>query len=330
MVVFSKEWFKRKQRSLLFLLNNPITKPVMRAILDIECNEPIISITPFEYHCDLGKGKRRMEIHIARKYGIRLYMKMHLFWQLCHNFDMFFANKYCPKFNLGFDTLTSYPNAHPETTTVDGVILSWASKSFSDHRSSTSGIVTGDSNADDYSIRIAATTTTDMFQGLSRVFLLFDASTLPVGASVTSAIISITGTGKYNLSTLPNGGVSVYSSSPASDTGLVSTDFDNVGSIPYSNNILFGSLPDWLQVGDFTLNATGLASIAPGILKYSLRESYYDVGGNQPAWSSGREAYWQSYFSDYTGANNARDPKMVITYTSGAGASAYVPKIMVH
>lgn len=212
-------------------------------------------------------------------------------------------------FTVG-DSQTFYPDAHTESTSVDGYCtqvgtLSWANLIAS------AGSGVADSNAYGYILYISSATTSDVWSSLYRGLFLFDTSGLDDAATITGAVTSFYTRGKTDT-----GGwtpdVNIYSSNPASNTGLVAGDFDSLGSTAFATTITYANLAD-SGYTDFTLNASGIAAIpVDGVAKFGVRNANYDVAASSPVWASAKTAGYQVYMSEQ-GAGYK--PKLVVTYT---------------
>ena len=180
--------------------------------------------------------------------------------------------------------------------------------------------VTDADTADDTSasvspVQITADAVTDQWTRLARGFIVFDGSSI-VGATVNSVTLTVTGTEKADTGSFAPD-INVYSSSPASNTALATTDFDNVGSTAFSTAISYAGFND-AGTNDFVLNASGIAAVqtaidGSGIIKLSLRNANYDVAASSPTWFISGTAYLKIAFADT--ADTTSDPKLVIDYT---------------
>ena len=222
------------------------------------------------------------------------------------------------------DSATYYPDANPETTTVDGVVyqtyasasgVSWATIIAA------AGTGFGDTATTLYPtyIRADGAGYNDKWRYLYKGIILLDISGLPPNAENFAATFSLYGNAKADtLGITPD--VNIYSSAPASNTALAAGDFDSLGSTPFSTAI---SYADWListtspYWNNFVLNAAGLAALqtayeGDGILKLGARNANYDVSGTPPTWTAGGQSYLIAYSADQ-GAGYK--PKLVVTYT---------------
>ena len=167
---------------------------------------------------------------------------------------------------------------------------------------------------------------------LWRGYLLFDTSSLPDAATVTSATIAIYGTNKWNQRPWGDLTWNVFSSNPATDTALVTTDYDQVGAVPFATAITYA---DYNAAGwnTFTLNAAGLAAIeVADVSKFSIREATYDAPDVRPTWSDGNMAR-----VDFESADNAGNlPVLTVEWTqvevtaTGISSGEHIIKTVLH
>jgi len=211
------------------------------------------------------------------------------------------------------EEMTFYPDAHPESTSVDGYVGDFTSHQTWPDKVGAAGTQQNDDGiylllyilADDW----ANTWTT-----LNRSILLFDTSALPDACTVTAATLYLYGSRKVdNLGISPT--LNLYSSNPASDNALVNQDYATLGSIPFCDTPITYAAFKTGDPGDpnlFALNAAGLAAISKtGITKLGLREASYDVPVNVPAWISDAGSHFRLFSADKGGDYR---PKLVVTY----------------
>jgi hypothetical protein len=217
------------------------------------------------------------------------------------------------------DSATFYPDAHPETSSVDG--RTWVVDKNTTWASLRN--LSGDGAADNGTgerIGYRCGNTTGNFNDIYRFPYLIDTSGLPDDAAITAATFSVYG---YNKT---NGGASapafnIYSSNPASNTALVAGDYAIAkwGATAYSDNAI--SYTGWSTTGynDFVFNSTGIAAISKtGITKLGMREANYDVTGTTPpSWVN---AAWEVVFGYFAEQGTGYKPKLVVTYTPAATA----------
>lgn len=205
---------------------------------------------------------------------------------------------------IHLSTLTSYPDPDPETTTVDGFVL-YENASWSTCRSAATGSVASDSSST-FDLRVNTN------YRIARLFTLFDTSALTAAATISAADLSLyktTGDGQDDA-----GGKSVYvvQTTPASNTALTTSDFDDVGSTSGgSSAVSSGWINATTGYQTVSLNGTGIGWISKtGITKLGLRGSY-DFDNVTPG---SRLHINDLGTSEQSGTT--QDPKLVITYTA--------------
>lgn len=323
-IVFGKNWFEKYQHRLLWLLNTPIVKKWFRKVMRIKQGEVINRITPssISYGVEIEGDELRVttDFRTHDKYSKRLYYAFRPLWYLMHTWDLF-ADEFVPKLSFGFATLTVYPDAHPETTSVDGIVrnftgagsgLSWANMRAA----------AGDA-ADDTATEGEYFSWTDdasaiKWKTMRRSIFLFDTSALTAGATISAATMSLFGKLKQdNYSATPN--INIYTSTPATNTALVAGDYAQTGTTAQCDTAVTYAGFSTSAYNDFAFNATGLGNISKtAVSKFAAKNANYDVANVAPATGSGDQAtYLYGYFADNSGTTN--DPKLVITYSVVVG-----------
>lgn len=220
-------------------------------------------------------------------------------------------------------TSTFYPDANPESTSCDGQSgYENGSESWAVMRAKTDGNF---ADANSVSVIVAVKNSGAGDDGLGRGFLLFDTSSIPDGDTITSASLWLK---PSNVESDPNGSyaLAVVQSSPASDTDIMTADFDQCGSLnsPDEGATRVAHADFSLDTyKEIPLNATGLSWISKtGITKLGIREGYYDIDGNDP--TSGRSAIRFHSADNTSGISNA--PKLVVEHSAG-GATTPTPTL---
>ena len=309
--VFSKEWFSKYNKPITWLARLPILGELVfnfKKFGHYIDRKNIVEITPnsvIEFVKRKGKKvELRQHFFVRNEYALRLQKVCYPIWITFHIWDI--ITRPIPQLNLGFDTLTVYPDASSGSTTVDGNMI----------RSSTSvslatlvaGAGTGVDKTNVYeSLYLGATTTSNEYDYLRRSIQTFDTSSLTSGATISGVVIS----GYYVVVTTDLGDckVQVVGSTPASDNDLASSDFSQLGTTSFGYLTL--STITTSQYNDVTLNASGVSNISKtGISKFGLRFGF-DGMSETPTWSSG--ATNQS--GCYSGDNATNKYKLVVTYT---------------
>lgn len=329
--MFNRTWFIKHQRKLLWLLNTPLVNIWFRWILRINGQrssvgkEKILFIVPHAIFW-AGKGNREFvaEFRTHNKFSKRIFYAFKPFWYTLHYWDMIFANKLMPEWNLGFDTLTAYPDPDPETDTVDGRVGRVSvDEAFGTIRAGAGSIATPSTATNSWTLH--GSTTSDQYQGLSRLIWLFKTSDLTASAIIGAggAILSvmpsdpISGVG-LNDGTSVNSAMVIVSSNPATNTNLVNADYGTLGTTEFGRTAK-QSLLTANVYADVTLNASGISNISLiGISKFGGKHGWdADNTTTGLTWvSEGFQAV--TWYAADTAATTS-DPKLVITYTLAAG-----------
>lgn len=211
------------------------------------------------------------------------------------------------------DSATYYPDAHTETTSVDGYVTEGTDAIWATIKAD-AGESANDTDVVFYLLFFSTSSTTDIWSLIYRGIFLFDTSGLPDGATISAAVLSLYGYIKSDtLEITPN--VCIYSSAPASNNDLVAGDYDSLGTTAFSNTITYAN---WLVAdpfwNNFTLNTAGKAAISlTGVSKFGSRNPTYDVGTSTPTWVSAKSCYLGSYSAEQ---GEGYKPKLVVTYTA--------------
>ena len=230
-------------------------------------------------------------------------------------------------------TTTVYPDAHTESTSVDGLVSTYNTTA---DWNTAHDLSTGDYAYDNQTTlplgymrsNIGGSNTI----GLYRWFILFDTSGIDDDDEISAATLSF-----YAISTATNnvGGdsevsvqtCSVVQSSPASNTALVTGDFNQCGSVDdpaqgIDSGERFDPYSDFTtsQYNDIDLNSTGIGWIAKdGITKLGVRNmpdiTDDDIG------SAKYNHYMNVGSADQSGTS--KDPKLTVTH---AAATTFVPR----
>ncbi len=212
------------------------------------------------------------------------------------------------------DSATFYPNADPESTSVDGsVYRSVADQTWAGIRDGAgTHAKPSDTNA---RVDVSSGLNDNQWNEIDRGFFLFDTSGLSDSASISAAVLSLYG--RYRTDTgsfAPD--INIYTSSPASNTDLVTGDYNLVGSTAQCDTAI--TYAGWVDgaYNDFTFNATGRGNITvTGVSKFSARTAKYDVANTPPTWVSQKYAEIIFWLSEQ---GTGYKPKLVVTYTSAA------------
>jgi len=207
-----------------------------------------------------------------------------------------------------------YPDAHPETTSVDGHVFRTPPANDKNWVNVHDGAGTGYNDS-------SATTLTRFYvligpvrwQYIYRSILLFDTSSIPADKTIHAAELRIHGYAKSVAAYWPDWALVVVSSNPASNHQLIAADYQALGIVALSDTI---HIPAFDAAGHntFTFNAAGLAAIIKGgITKLGIRENAYDRANVEPPLPSHGYAR-----ADYRSADNADielKPRLGVSYS---------------
>jgi hypothetical protein len=206
--------------------------------------------------------------------------------------------------------MTFYPSAGAVDgyTQVSGRSLDWADlKAVATADSVNSGATAA-------TVGMLADSLTDKWEALYRAILLFDTSGLPDDAVISSAVLSVRGSGKQDQLSLGNDfRIVPVTSDPASTSSLAFGDHDSYGSVSLAQSIAYGDL-NTSGYNNYTLYTAGINAInKSGLTKFGLREHYNDVSTATPSWSNSNASTFSFYTRDY--GDDAYSPKLVVTYS---------------
>lgn len=233
-----------------------------------------------------------------------------------------FSNK-IQKGKIGRTTLTVYPDSDPESVTVDGYVARWQSPcpafTWADVHDNTGTTVT-DSNT----IIVAQTDAcATNWRGLFRSIILFDTSSIPDSATISSATWSGYVTTK---DASPDEAMVIAGSAPASNTSLVAGDYlyssTNFGTAAYSATKMASAFT-LNAYNDFSLNSNGIAAISKtGVTKlaFLLEKDRTNV---EPTHPGREETATDIRMSSADVVGTTQDPKLVVEYSSAAAEEGF-------
>lgn len=309
---FDPDWFDRHQRTILWLLNAPLLKHWARWAMriryyDCPINKPITKIRPHFYERPgENEGEIVADFRTHWKFAKRVYYAFRPVWWAMHWWDETVADRCAPWFSFGFSVLTTYPDAHPETTTVDGDCNSFAvGGTWASVRDGT-GIGVTDSNS---IANIAITSDGTGWSSVARSFFLFDLTSSKFGV-ISAAVLYLYGSTKTDtLSILPSYGI--VTSNPSSNTSLVATDFSTLGSTLLASTVSYSNF-SLSNYNEFVLSV-GLLTLVNTILKLGARESTYDLANIEPSFTANNASRIYVFTADETGTS--KDPKLIVSFS---------------
>lgn len=213
-------------------------------------------------------------------------------------------------------SMTFYPDAHEETSTVDG----HAGRLGTNDTWPDIIANAGNQHHDDASwmtvVHIQTNTVVDGWWNNRRGIALFDATGLPSNAEIDLGELDLYGrlavdyghkTDGLNIS--PN--VNIYASTPASNIDLVNADYQELGSTPFCDTpITYAGFSEGYNV--FALNVAGRSAISKTLIsKFGIQNANYDVAQVEPTWSLQKFSYLCAYPAE---KGSGYKPKLVVTY----------------
>jgi len=204
-------------------------------------------------------------------------------------------------------TLTVYSN-----TGGDGEVDGTASTSWSTIRDAT----TGTANSSNTEANLTCSKDGSNYN-ITRLFFPFDTSSLPAGATITAATLSLYESIVNTVSHAENQSIVIVESTQAAGDALVNNDYDNFNTTELATRL---ALADVIvdDYNDFALNAAGLAMInKTGYTKFCVRLSK-DFDNSAPTTS------WDTIYFHTADKGTTYRPRLVITYTlAGVGGYAF-------
>jgi hypothetical protein len=212
---------------------------------------------------------------------------------------------------------TVFPDPDPETTTVDGrayrngVNEDWATIIAG------AGLGASDTQASvDSPVINCEVPTADRWSVLTRSIALFDATSIPDLDEITATILSFSGTSKEDAGTAITPNMDIYTSTPATNTAIVSGDYTQVGSTSQTGSPITFANYSTTGYNDFTFNATGRGNVSKtAVSKFGNRNQNYDVAAVAPAWSSPAHSHNLVWAGAET-AGTGSDPKLAVTHAA--------------
>uniref|UniRef100_A0A6M3KUG8 Uncharacterized protein n=1 Tax=viral metagenome TaxID=1070528 RepID=A0A6M3KUG8_9ZZZZ len=316
-MIFSKEWFLKHQKILIWFANTWFGKKILCIDGDKSSigKRKIEGILPNAIFWKKGR-KYQVEFRTHDKFGKRLYYAFKPLWYLLHYWDSATV-PLNPVFDLGFATLTVYPAAgsnspvdgytrRTRTAGVDAetfaVIRAGAGTSASDNDANQwAGIITASSSGGD----------TDKYVILQRSIFCFDTSALTAGATGVTGVISFYGDSK--LDTMGSPALHVSGATPAATNTLAASDFGQLQATSFGN-VAYASYST-TGYNDIDMNASGDSNISlTGISKFGTQLSW-DILNDSTGltWVNNENSGLHAIFADTAGTST--DPKLVVTYT---------------
>jgi hypothetical protein len=237
---------------------------------------------------------------------------------------------------MGAATTTVYPDAHTESTTVDGTVQ-WLGPQQSGHDAGFETIRTTATGTDindgatgtNYAQTLIGSGAGANWQHISRAITLFNTADIDDGDDITSATYSIWGS--YDRRDYGQDIGLVRLSALDSNTAIVVGDYDAFINATTAGDDMIRMASDIAQstlstgaYDDFTFNATGIAEIdKTGVTRVGVTMSSdieNDVSGFSQ--SVNGNSNWNFHTAEYTGTS--RDPKLAVVH-----AAPFTPRAII-
>ncbi len=213
--------------------------------------------------------------------------------------------------------LTVYPDASTGATTVDGVIGRVSQDQTFAAIIVGAGNQTVETSTFDNIVRVQTSTTSNQFSSVNRPIWTFDTSSIGGTSTVTTVVLSIFIDGKQD--SIGQDDMHIVSATPGTNNDLIDSDYGQVGSTSFASVTYAGAVAGAFV--DLTLNASGIANInKSGISAFGAKGGWDFNASFTGSWVSNSESRLLGYYADEAGTT--RDPKAVITYTTGGGVDS--------
>jgi len=266
--------------------------------------------TPQAYIWD--SGDKREEVIIEGKWKPAMFNGHKVIE--CSSFD----NAVYPVFSD--DESTFYPDPSVESTTVDGVMRKADSTNWDTSHDAASSF---DSNDNGATFTAGVISHGNGLWSIYRSIFLFDCTDLGEDA-ISDATLGLYGSGGTDDINSAQAYVNIVDSSPASNTAIVTADYNNVGDA-VDDPTQFSTAIDHTNVStsgynDFVLDANGIANISAGVSKFGVR-SGHDMEDNPFAKNLPSDTGSHSVFHSADAGGTSTDPKLVVTHSAAGGGA---------
>lgn len=220
-----------------------------------------------------------------------------------------FGSKNIIRGRVGNTTTTVYPDADPESSSVDGyAAFDGYNDTWANIHGSTTAERSGDSQTQSNGVYTGKRADGRLW--LYRAFFLFDTSSIG-SDTVDSATFSL-----YPYAKVSGGNGKTYialtGSTPASDTAISKADYDQVSTTKFASDINTSAIT-LNTYNNWSLNGSGLTNIdGSGVSKFALRHGN-DIENSAPTANSDNGINGITW-TDYSGTT--QDPKLVIEHSA--------------
>lgn len=317
---FSFAWFKKHQNKFLWLLNTRVVRIWFRWVLRIHNDLPktaeVLTIRPNSYTYRDGE-KQFTDFRCHMKFSKRVYYAFMPMWWAMHVLDWMFLDRWVPQWSFGFTTLTAYPDANPESTTVDGQLTESSRSAWATYQSQTTCNYAYPSAQQDVGMGISYNGAGGGWAG-DHAITGFDTSSIPSDDEISSATLSWYHTVTWvNNSITPAQSIVVSEGNIASNTNLTTSDWPGDGTTNFAEMAL--SSVGSTGYKDNSLNASGISHInKSGVTNFAFSIDG-DFDNSEPNQTNGTANVGQMRYADYSGTS--QDPKLVVEHAPPSNPS---------
>lgn len=213
------------------------------------------------------------------------------------------------KGKVGRTTSTFYPNASPESTSVDGRAGrdTNTGETWTATRTG-SGTISDDNTTQNDHAQIFASGSRRLFY---RGHFIFDTSAIPDGDTIDSGTISFYDDGT-RVDGATGGGLALVESTSASNTSIVNSDYSNYNTTRLADTDIDYTSHTLNAYADMTLNSSGLSNISKTSVSKFATINSLDLDNSDPGGSY--NSAFSGYFADQTGTT--QDPKLVVVHSA--------------
>lgn len=278
-------------------------------------SEQVDLLLPNGYHVIKDKKTAQAIFYTRPSFAFKLYPALYVIDRLQIYFDSIKEAQEVLAWQLGlvapippilktyhFTVDTFNPNAHPESTTVDGWVYRNNQNETWTDVCNNAGVGVDDSGTYFYSYCNRNDPNTAWREN-NRGIMLFDTSSIDNAASISAATLSmyvdwVSNTENHRLCL----------STPASNTALQASDYGQLGTVAQATDISISAT----GTQTFTLNATGIANISlTGVTKLGVQLTAAATLSEPTAGARGTRFYQSD-----VGSNK---PTLSVTYTVSSG-----------
>lgn len=303
---FGKEWFKKHQKKLVWLLNNRVIGSWFRSKLGITYQGRItrLDINHFTYVRKVTKKKvYATKVFLPGDiYAQNMYKAFKPLWWAMHVLD-FVIDPTVPQYSFGFSTLTKTPvagNVSGYDTYLDNI-----NANFATGRGAATGVNAIPTAGQSWGL--CALDTGNYY--FYRTGMLFDTSSIGAGQTIqTTTKLTL----NFDAKGSAGANVSVVTFSPASTSSASTGDFGSFGTTKVFNDYVGSGITLNTNVDSTIIDTTVISTSS--FTKLGVRERDFDLANSAPATTSYGLRFQQA-------DNGANMPTLTVDYIAAASPS---------